>query len=692
MKIKHLLIGIVIIISVVLGAFSHSLNLSAQEGPKRDLLNLEQEHPEFTAPYFRIGLKQAWEIFDQLQPDVQPIVIGIIDTGIDAEHPEFSGEIINSELKGNVDLGQTPGVSLSDPDGHGTSVSGIIGANNISFFRTLALDEPDMNGVIGGAKIDFPYTLEVRTLPDDPSSVSGIFEIIFQIHELSQQGATVMNFSWGFDRPNYTPIKFLLLTGVLGLTFSLTPDIIYVVAAGNIDEDTADGTPDNLGNLLDNLTVVGGTDVRLIDDTEVEIRASFSNHGDGIALAAPAVDIYAPVPSGSGNFPPGTRNYLTTNTGNSFAAPFVTGVAALIKAINPKLTPLGIKRILQASADPIDTGEPDKPLGSGCSPTVEVPQPTGCRLNAKKAVELTLGLPTVPAGFRAELFAIIPGALELAFAPAGFGDFEGNLFVSGSDTIPFTGKISRVTQEGEVSTFVAGIPVNATIGGVGLSDLAVAFGNGRFGNDLFINNQGLGFIGKGEVLRVKPDGTRSTFVSGLNLPTGLAFDTTGRFGDDLFVADVNFVGIERILRIRPDGSISTLTTITPDGTHPNNIVFDTIGNFGGDLFSVTAAPRAFVTDFISRITPTGVVSTFVTNLGDFATSSSGLAFDNVGTFGGGLFLARTGFGEIIIMKPDGTFTPFVTNLAGPQGLAFDKIGNLFIVDGNRIIKISPIGE
>ena len=95
-------------------------------------------------------------------------------------------------------------------------------------------------------------------------------------------------------------------------------------------------------------------------------------------------------------------DYDPNFTDTSASAPMVTGVAGLIKAIKPELTSAQIKQILIETADPIQTGELNKRIGTGCYSNPNDPLNTGCRLNAYKAVCHPLVLncapppPTVP--------------------------------------------------------------------------------------------------------------------------------------------------------------------------------------------------------------------------------------------------------------------------------------------------------
>jgi sugar lactone lactonase YvrE len=141
--------------------------------------------------------------------------------------------------------------------------------------------------------------------------------------------------------------------------------------------------------------------------------------------------------------------------------------------------------------------------------------------------------------------------------------------------------------------------------------------------------------GSGSIYEIMPGGAKSTFASGLNQPTGLAFDSTGDLfvtatgsnsvyeitsggakslyasgfydpqglafnsNDDLFIADLS---TETITLLPPGGSQTTFATVYD----PCELAFDTAGNlFVGELDG-----------YIVKITPAGAVSNFSTLTGD----------------------------------------------------------------------------
>src|SRR5437762_2491625 len=168
------------------------------------------------------------------------------------------------------------------------------------------------------------------------------------------------------------------------------------------------------------------------------------------------------------------------------------------------------------------------------------------------------------------------------------------------------------------------------------------------------------------ILKFTPDGTKSTFASGLNRPFGLAFDGSSI----LFEGDA---GSNTIFEITPDGTKSTFASGL---SGPVGLAFDSSGNlFEADHCS----------DAIFEFTPDGTKSTFASGLG----GPVSLAFDSSGN----LFEANYNSGKISKFAPDGTKSTFASGLGGPVGLAFDSSGNLFEADydSGTIFKFAPDG-
>ena len=350
----------------------------------RDLGHLKDNFSNLVRAYDKIKIFDAWDEIGVRQFN-SVIHVGIIDTGVDARantqgelHPEFV----------NVDFGNSLPFSLRDhgeefrPDlvfGHGTAVAGIIGANNLSFNTILPADSSQMNGILSGVP-GLPYTLESRSALPVVFTASFAGSVIENLPEES-----VVNLSMSFGRKCSGIIlgfciknaDFASTTNYFRKIFSNNPDKLFIVAAGNDGFNATDSTPGNLN--LSNSISVGAT-------TLTDARRSDSNFGATVSISAPGEEIYAPVIRDKGNYPISgseARNYKTNFGATSGATPMVTGVAGLLKAIKSDLFPSEIKTILMRTADPIKTGEPDKPMGSGC---FRIGEETGCRLNAERAV------------------------------------------------------------------------------------------------------------------------------------------------------------------------------------------------------------------------------------------------------------------------------------------------------------------
>lgn len=125
------------------------------------------------------------------------------------------------------------------------------------------------------------------------------------------------------------------LVDYVGEMADIAPDTLYVFAAGNdgTDNDIFPVSPSNIQR--DNVLSVAAT----IDRIAI---APFSNYGiQTVDVAAPGFSIHGPVPG---------DKYLSVS-GTSQAAPYVAGVASEVKAINPSLSPLQVRQIIEGTVD-----------------------------------------------------------------------------------------------------------------------------------------------------------------------------------------------------------------------------------------------------------------------------------------------------------------------------------------------------
>src|SRR5512139_145111 len=249
--------------------------------------------------------------------------VAVIDTGIDLTHPD-----LNVYTAGAKNC--SSGASAADGNGHGTHVSGTIGALDNGI------------GVVGmapGARV-WP----VRVLNNQGSGTfSGIVCGIDYVtaHASEIEVASMSLGGGGSDDRNCGNTNNDAMHKAI--CNSVAAGVTYVVAAGNETDDAANHVPAaydeviTVSALADFNGVPGGgaaptcrTDV---DDT----FADFSNYGADVDIIAPGVCINSTWKGGGYN----------TISGTSMATPHVSGAAALYKANNPSATPAQVKSALQ---------------------------------------------------------------------------------------------------------------------------------------------------------------------------------------------------------------------------------------------------------------------------------------------------------------------------------------------------------
>lgn len=244
--------------------------------------------------------------------------VAVIDTGIDSKHPDLN-------VVGGVNFASGNPKSFSDGNGHGTHVAGTI----------AALDNGQgVVGVAPGARL-----WAVRVLNNQGSGF--LSDVIAGIDWVTQNAATleVANMSLGWsgtdDDPNDPAHE--------AIRRSVAAGVVYVVAAGNSNEDAASSRPASYDEVItvsaiaDSDGLAGGLGAETSygsDDT----LATFSNFGADVDLAAPGVDILSTLPGGLyGKF-----------SGTSMASPHVAGTAALYVVLFGKpFDALGVESVKQ---------------------------------------------------------------------------------------------------------------------------------------------------------------------------------------------------------------------------------------------------------------------------------------------------------------------------------------------------------
>jgi subtilisin family serine protease len=228
----------------------------------------------------------------------------VLDTGLDVDHPEFSGRV----GEGFASRGE----SVEDDDGHGTHVAGSIGGTGYGIAKQVVIHP-------------------VKVLTNGSGSDSDVIRgIDFVTRHAGENGwPAVANMSLGGG------VSPALDRAVCA---SIASGVSYVVAAGNDDADACSFSPARVVQALG----TGATD-------RTDRRAFFSNKGSCVDVFAPGRDI---VSAGRGG---GSQ----TLSGTSMASPHVAGVAALCRQREPAADPAGVQRCV------LDAATPDRLSGIG---------------------------------------------------------------------------------------------------------------------------------------------------------------------------------------------------------------------------------------------------------------------------------------------------------------------------------------
>jgi subtilase family protein len=235
---------------------------------------------------------------DRVEPPGPGVPVTIVDTGLDLSHPEFAGRP-NTTLLNQQVVGSTEEI-------HGTAVSSIAAA--------------PANGV--GLVGVYPQAVLQEWDFDD----GGLSEILAALDAASRRGRSVINFSGGFL--GYSPLL------ERAVDRALRRGAAVVAAVGN---DRQLGSRSFIPASLPHVLTVGATG-------ENDRVAGFSSRSAALDVVAPGVAMPVAVPT---FYDP--SGYASLD-GTSFAAPLVTGAAALIWTLRPQLDPTQLQDVIRDSA------------------------------------------------------------------------------------------------------------------------------------------------------------------------------------------------------------------------------------------------------------------------------------------------------------------------------------------------------
>ena len=239
------------------------------------------------------------------------VTIAVIDSGIDATHPELANSVAD-----HFDaLGSKEG-----PHVHGTGIAGAIVAHA---------------KLMGSAPEARLLAIRAFGAGSGSGAESTSYVILKGLNYAVEHGAQIINMS--FAGPKDPLVE-------RGVAATAAKGILLVAAAGNAGAKSPPLYPAANPNVI----AVSGTDAH-------EKLFAASNRGNYIAIAAPGADIFLPAPD---------QKYQITS-GTSFSAAYISGVAALILQRNPGLKPDDVRAILTKTARDLGAPGRDDLFGAG---------------------------------------------------------------------------------------------------------------------------------------------------------------------------------------------------------------------------------------------------------------------------------------------------------------------------------------
>jgi type VII secretion-associated serine protease mycosin len=250
----------------------------------------------------RLALSRVWPLTQGAG-----VVVGVVDSGVDAQHPMLAGRVLPG-----VDEIPGGGPATVDCVGHGTFVAGLVAAGH----------EP---GVAFAGVAPQATILPVRQTTDGQNGTVGT--LAEGIRAAVDGGARVVNVSITYSRPD--PVL------ADAVNYARARDVVVVAAAGNAEGASGSGV------VYYPAAYPGVLSVGAIDEKDAVTQ--FSSTGTPISVVAPGADLLGPGAGGPG--------LVTGQEGTSFAAAFVTGVVALVRAYRPALRADEVIHRVETTAD-----------------------------------------------------------------------------------------------------------------------------------------------------------------------------------------------------------------------------------------------------------------------------------------------------------------------------------------------------
>jgi subtilisin family serine protease len=274
-------------------------------------------------------------------PQMKARLKGLSDMQSNIDSPEASAvKELFSTLKPDQYKSTIEELGAVSNYSHGTHVAGIAVAGN-PYARVLI------------ARIEFDPSLLPDPCPSRELEEKYVRNAVAYADFLKKYGARVVNMSWGGDvkaeeeqleqcgigktpdeRKALAREYFDMEKNALTKAFASAPDILFIAAAGNSNQDATFIEDIPAGIVLPNLMSVGAVD-------KAGDEASFTSYGSTVVAHANGYQVESVIPGGD----------KIAFSGTSMAAPQATNLAAKMLAVNPKLAPADVIKIIRETSD-----------------------------------------------------------------------------------------------------------------------------------------------------------------------------------------------------------------------------------------------------------------------------------------------------------------------------------------------------
>ncbi|MFE1172130.1 type VII secretion-associated serine protease mycosin [Streptomyces sp. NPDC058773] len=246
----------------------------------------------------RIVFDRLWQDTKGRDAQGRPVRVAVIDTGVDTANPQLADAVETEhgwDFLGKDDGAdpKAPKNGTYDPVGHGTKVAGIIAAR-----------PRRGTGFVGLA----PEATIIPLRQNDEKGSGNVGTLTAAIDKAVAAHADIINISQDTAEP--VPADSRLAQAIRN---ARRQDVVVIASAGNDGFD---------GRLKKTYPAAYEGVLAVASSDRNNERAAFSQSGDFIGVAAPGVDMVSTVPKGG----------QCVDNGTSFSAPYVAGIAALLRA------------------------------------------------------------------------------------------------------------------------------------------------------------------------------------------------------------------------------------------------------------------------------------------------------------------------------------------------------------------------